>query len=193
MNYLAHFYLSHHDENLIVGNYIADDVKGNKYLDYPSDIQEGILLHRLIDDYTDNHQRVLNSTKTVRPTQRKYAPVVIDLLYDHLLAKDWKNHANDDLLEFTNKVYRILNQNKNLLPEHSKMRLYYMEKHNWLYNYRHYEGIKRALSGLSRRTIFENNMHEAASLLEVYEPQIKADFNEFFPEIRKHVRAHISI
>ena len=62
MNYLAHFYLSHHDENLIVGNYIADDIKGNKYLDYPQEIQKGILLHRLIDDYTDNHQRVLNST-----------------------------------------------------------------------------------------------------------------------------------
>lgn len=191
MNYLAHFYLSHHDEHLILGNFIADEVKGKKYLDFPKKIQEGILLHRLIDDFTDNHALVLNSTKTVRPSQRKYAPVVIDLFYDHLLAKNWKNHAKDELMDFTKKVYEILNKHRSILPEISAMRLDYMEKQNWLYHYQSQEGINHALNGLSRRTTFENNMNNATKLLEDHELSIQFDFEGFLPEIRDYVKKHL--
>jgi len=132
MNYLAHFYLSHYDENLIIGNYIADDVKGKLYLDYPPEIQKGILLHRKIDHFTDTHNIVLNSKDLIRHHQKKYTPVVMDVFYDYFLAKDWKRHSEDELKDFTVFVYKTLFKNFSHLPLKSRVRLSFMAKGNWL-------------------------------------------------------------
>ena len=105
MNYLAHFFLSNNDENLIIGNYIADDVKGKAYLKYSSEIQKGILLHRKIDDFTDNHNVVDNSKSLIRHHQNKFTPVVMDVFYDYFLANNWSTYSEKELLEFTNQIY----------------------------------------------------------------------------------------
>ena len=86
MNYLAHFHLSNNDTNLIIGNYIADDVKGKAYLNYSQEIQRGILLHRRIDDYTDSHDIVLGSKDLIRHHQNKFTPVVMDVFYDYFFS-----------------------------------------------------------------------------------------------------------
>ena len=94
MNYLAHFLLSKQNEALIVGNFIADDVKGNQYRKYPESIQQGILMHREIDTFTDNHPTVSNSKNLIRKYQKKYTPVVIDIFYDYFLASNFNNYSN---------------------------------------------------------------------------------------------------
>ena len=93
MNYLAHFHLSNNNESLIIGNYIADDVKGKAYLNYSSEIQQGILLHRKIDDFTDNHPVVENSKHLIRHNQNKFTPVVMDVFYDYFLANNWDTYS----------------------------------------------------------------------------------------------------
>ena len=191
MNYLAHFYLSDYTENLIIGNYIADDVKGKMYLDYPLEIQKGILLHRKIDDFTDNHDTVLNSKNLIRYHQKKYTPVVMDVFYDYFLAKNWKTHSNDDLKGFTTYVYKTLFKNLKHLPLKSQMRLSFMAKSNWLYNYRKIEGIQRALTGLSKRTNYINNMSDAHLILKKEEENLANDFNRFFPDLKNFVNSEI--
>lgn len=191
MNYLAHFYLSDYDENLIIGNYIADDVKGKAYLDYPSEIQKGILLHRKIDEFTDTHNTVLNSKNLIRHHQRKYTPVVIDVFYDYFLAKDWQYHSKDELKDFTIFIYKTLFKNIKHLPLKSQLRLSFMAKSNWLYNYREIKGINRALTGLSKRTMYDNNMSEAYIILKEKEENLALDFKSFFPELVKYVSSEI--
>jgi len=183
MNYLAHFYLSNNDENLIIGNYIADDVKGKAYLNYPSEIQKGILLHRKIDNFTDNHNIVGNSKNLIRHHQNKYTPVVMDVFYDYFLANSWDSYSEKELLDFTNKIYKVLFKNLKLLPLKSQMRLPFMAKSNWLYNYRKIEGIEKTLTGMSKRTNYINNMSNAHHILKEKEAELSLDFKLFFPDL----------
>jgi acyl carrier protein phosphodiesterase len=177
MNYLAHFYLSSYDENLLIGNYIADDVKGKTYLNFPSEIQKGILLHRKIDDFTDNHETVLNSKNLIRHHQKKYTPVVMDVFYDYFLAKDWRIHSNDTLKDFTEYVYKILFKNIKHLPLKSQMRLPFMAKSNWLYNY--------------RNSNYPKNMAEAQIMLKEKKLELQNDFNIFFPDLNSFVNREL--
>lgn len=188
MNYLAHFFLSNHNEGLLVGNFIADDVKGKKYLLYPEEIKQGILLHRAIDDFTDKHKTVEKSKNSIRIYQQKFTPVVIDVFYDYLLATNWNRYSNIHLADYAATVYKTLLNNQAFLPEKSAFRLQFMEKQNWLYNYRKIEGIKKALTGLSKRTVYENNMSEAHHLLLKNETTLTHDFNQFFPELIAFVK-----
>ena len=183
MNYLAHFYLSNNDENLIVGNYIADDVKGKSYLKYPPKIQEGILLHRKIDDFTDNHEVVEKSKKLIRHHQNKYTPVVMDVFYDYFLANNWKLYSEEDFFQFTNHIYKVLFKHFKLLPAKSQMRLPFMAKSNWLYHYKDIRGIEKSLTGMSKRTNYENNMHNAHFILQEKAQELNNDFKLFFPEL----------
>ena len=183
MNYLAHFYLSNNDENLIIGNYIADDVKGKAYLNYSSEIQKGILLHRKIDDFTDNHRIVDNSKNLIRHHQNKFTPVVMDVFYDYFLANNWNTYSEKELLSFTNHIYKVLFKNLDLLPAHSQKRLPFMAKRNWLYNYKNIEGIEKSLTGMSKRTNYANNMNNAHLILKENENELNTDFNDFFPDL----------
>jgi len=188
MNYLAHFLLSKQNEALIVGNFIADDVKGNQYRKYPESIQQGILMHREIDTFTDNHPTVSNSKNLIRKYQKKYTPVVIDIFYDYFLASNFNNYSNFELKKFSLETYSILNKNIDLLTPKTNYILHHMSKNNWLYNYASIEGIQRALTGLSRKTTFENNMQVAHHLLLEFENELKTDFEHFYPELKHHVR-----
>ncbi len=188
MNYLAHFLLSKQDEALIIGNFIADDVKGSQYKNYPKTIQNGILMHREIDTFTDSHPIVTNSKNLIRKFQKKYTPVVVDVFYDYFLATNFNNYSNFKLKEFSTKTYATLNENINLLTPKTKYILHHMSKNNWLYNYSTVQGIQRALTGLSQRTTFANNMQVAHHLLLEYKSELKTDFEQFYPELIQHVR-----
>lgn len=191
MNYLAHFYLSNNEENLIIGNYIADDVKGKAHLNYSSEIQQGILLHRKIDDFTDSHKVVENSKELIRHHQNKFTPVVMDVFYDYFLANNWTTYSEKELLEFTNQIYKVLFKNLNLLPPESQMRLTYMAKSNWLYNYKNISRIKKSLTGMSKRTSYDNNMNNAHLILKEKEQELNTDFNNFFPDLIDCVNSEI--
>jgi len=191
MNYLAHFFLSNDDENLIIGNYIADDVKGKAYLNYSLDIQKGILLHRNIDSFTDRHATVEKSKVLIRQHQNKFTPVVMDVFYDYFLARRWSNYSDTELLDFTHKIYKVLFKNINKLPLSSQMRLPFMAKSNWLYAYRNISGIEKALTGMSKRTKYPNNMNNAHHILKEKETELNKHFDHFFPELIHYTSAKI--
>lgn len=188
MNYLAHLYLSFDNPQILVGNFIADAVKGNKYKNYPPKIEKGILIHRQIDHYTDNHKIPYLTRKLLQPVVSKYSGVVQDVFYDHFLAINWHKYSAISLNEFCSQCYKTLEYNHNILPLRMQTVLYYMRKYNWLSSYQSLEGIDKALKGLSQRTKFSSNMENATLVLEKNYQEIESHFFTFFPDLEKLVK-----
>lgn len=184
MNFLAHLYLSGGDEEVLVGNFIADFVKGRLTEASGSEgIVKGIWLHRRIDHFTDTHEIVRQSKLRLRPVYHKYAGVITDMFYDHFLAVNWLAYSNVPLPEFARQTYETLERNRNWLPAGMERLLYYMAQQNWLVAYARIEGIDRALQGMARRTSFESGMeHATKALRRDYEP-FQHEFKLFFPHL----------
>ena len=187
MNFLAHLLLSGDHEQIMVGNFIGDFVKGSNLEEYHPDIQKGIRMHRSIDNYTDNHPVVLQSKIRLREKFRHYAPVIVDIFYDHFIAKDWRQYSKENLLDFTSRFYDMMRRYVNIIPKGVTNMLYHMESGNWLYHYQYIEGIDQALTGMSRRTKFESKMEEAADVLRSEYEGFKSEFQSFFPDLQEHV------
>ncbi|MEP0986627.1 ACP phosphodiesterase [Ekhidna sp.] len=187
MNFLAHLYLSGDDEEILVGNFIGDFVKGAQMDHYSQGIQKGIRLHRSIDFYTDTHEVVLQSKIRLREKFRHYAPVIVDIYYDHFLAKDWSNFSKIPLLEYTESFYELIKKYFEQLPKGVIHMLSYMSRDNWLYNYQFIEGINKALTGMSRRTKFDSKMEEASLALKKNYSEFEKEFHLFFPDLEVHV------
>ena len=151
MNFLAHAYLSFSDPQILAGNMISDFVKGKTKFSYPEKIQQGIMLHRAIDEFTDARPATAAAKLFFRPQYRLYSGAIVDVLYDHYLANDAAQFSEQSLKEFSVEVYESLEQQALHLPQPFLYLLPYMKAQNWLYNYRHAEGIARSLSGLVRR------------------------------------------
>src|SRR5690554_6869802 len=117
MNFLAHIYLSGNDEEVILGNFIADGIKGKTYENYPKGIQTGILLHRGIDTFTDAHPIVRQSTKRLHKNFGHFSGVIVDVFYDHFLAKNWKTYSNEPLEEYVQRFYGLLQRHYDSLPK----------------------------------------------------------------------------
>jgi acyl carrier protein phosphodiesterase len=188
MNFLAHLYLSRDDDELMLGNFIADSVKGRAYADFSPGVAKGILLHRAIDSYTDLHPVFLQSVRRLRPHYRKYAGVIVDIFYDHFLAKNWADHSSEGLHDFTARVHGLLLASQDIMPPHSRQFLQYMVRHNIPVPYADVNGIARVLYGMSRRTTFESGMEKAVNELLQFYNEFEAEFNTFFPEINGFVK-----
>lgn len=185
MNFLGHFYLSGHDPELVVGNFIADFVKGKKYLDYPSKISEGIMMHRNIDDFTDRHPTFLQGKRRLFPKYRHYSGVIQDMYYDHFLASLWSDYSSEPLYDFSYRIYDYIENYKHLLPEKSMYMYPYMKGGNWLMRYQTIEGISESLHGMSRRISHDSKLDQATQeLIENYD-SIKEEFQAFMPELEK--------
>ena len=187
MNFLAHLYLAGEDEGLIVGNFIADSVKGSAFNDYEPTISKGIQMHRSIDFFSDTHPVYRQTVHRLAPTYGKFSGVITDMFYDHFLALYWNNYATIPLEAFAEDVYAILRTHQAEFPEKSRVILTYMSKYNWLVSYAKKEGLRRALKGLSERMKYYSPMDEAVKELDKDFELYKKDFEEFFPLLQKHV------
>lgn len=187
MNFLAHLYLSQHPPELMVGNFIGDFVKGSSFDNYDLLIQKGIILHREIDAFTDDHDIVKKSKKLLVDRYRHYAAVIVDMFYDHFLASNWDCYHETPLQHFSQQSYNTLLSFEETLPEKAQYMLPFMAKHDWLSSYSTVEGIGRALSGLSRRSRFESHMEKATEDLLLDYDIFKEDFTQFFPQLVSHI------
>ena len=187
MNFLAHIYLSGANPKTMVGNFIGDFVKGRNVLEqFEADIAKGIELHRSIDEFTDHHPVVQISKMRLRPKYRHYAAVIVDIFYDHLLSRFWSNYHTEPLENFSQDTYTILQQHRNVLPIPVKNLLPYMIRDNWLLNYGTFDGIGKALTGISRRARHDSRMDESIHDLREYYEEFKSEFELFFPDLKKH-------
>jgi len=183
MNFLAHIYLSFEDDEITIGNFIADSIRGNKYKHLPNRIQQGIMLHRAIDTFTDAHSTVRLSTKRLHKNYGHYSGIIVDIFYDHFLAKNWKTYSGTPLDEFVDNFYDLLEDNYELLPIGVHRMMPYMISDNWIFNYSKLDGIARVLNGMNRRTKNRSKMNFAIVDLEEHYTAFEEEFTSFFEEL----------
>jgi len=186
MNYLAHAYLSFHFPEIVVGNMISDSVKGKTKFSYPLQIQNGIALHRAIDEFTDAHPATKKAKEFFRPYYRLYSGAFIDVVYDHFLAQDKNEFENAATLKkFSTDTYAILDENFSLLPVVFQNMLPYMKEHDWLFNYQHLYGIERSFGGLVKRAAYLTESATAFKIFNENYSALKDCYNIFFPSVKK--------
>ncbi len=191
MNFLAHIYLSGKDENLMLGNFIADMVKGRQIEKYSPEVIKGIRLHRKIDEFTDSHYYVTRSKNRIRKQYRHYSGVVVDMFYDHFLARNWDEYSKEPLDSFVQGAYNVLLKNYFMLPGRAKFILPIMIGSNWLVNYADLKSLQRHMEGLAHRTPFNSGMENAVVDLKKHYEGFEADFSDFFPELIKFVKEYL--
>lgn len=156
-------------------------------MEYEPEIAKGILLHREIDRYTDAHPIVLQSKKHLFEKYRHYSGVIVDMFYDHFLARNFHEFHPLDLQSFTEQHFERLMAFKSQMPVKAQNMLPYMVENNWLVGYGELKGIHRALMGMSRRTKFNSKMDEAVQDLTRYYDTFENEFRRFFPDIKSHI------
>jgi len=192
MNFLAHIYLSGDNDLIKIGNFMADGIRGKHFESYPLEIQKGIILHRAIDTFTDAHPIFRKSTKKLHEKYHHYAGVIVDVFYDHFLAKNWNTYSDEKLEEFVARFYQSLHDNHNILSERTKGMMPYMIEQNWLVSYQTIKGIHRILTQMDQRTKNESKMRFASNELSEYYTEFEAHFSEFFKELIVHSNIKIT-
>ena len=190
MNYLAHAYLSFHRPGILVGNMISDFVKGKAQFDFPERIQQGITLHRAIDEFTDFHPVTQVAKSYFRPAYRLYSGAFVDIMYDHFLALDEHEFATPrHLADFASETYNLLDQETAYFPPRFSGMYPYMKSQNWLYNYRTEEGMRNSFAGLVRRAAYMNDSTTAFDIFLKHYDALRTQYSLFFPELREFVKS----
>lgn len=192
MNFLAHIYLSGDNDLVKIGNFMADGIHG-KPDTFPEDVQKGILLHRAIDTYTDTHPIFRQGTKRLHAAYHHYAGVIMDIFYDHFLAKNWKDYSEIPLDDFTASFYQSLHDNYDILTDKTKGLMPYMTRDNWLASYATIEGIGRILKQMDHRTKYRSGMGGSVKELVEYYDAYETEFRDFFADIQAHVKEKMAL
>jgi acyl carrier protein phosphodiesterase len=193
MNYLAHAYLSFNESEIVVGNMISDFVKGKKRFGYSQPIQKGIMLHRSIDMFTDEHAVTKKAKQVFKPVVGLYAGAFMDIVYDHFLALDANEFPNESLHEFSLSVYATLGRYQSVFPEKFGRVFYYMQQENWLYSYRTLSGIEKSFKGLLYRAKY---LTEDAAVFDCFQNNyayLHECYNIFFPEVKKYAFEQLAL
>ncbi|RED23309.1 acyl carrier protein phosphodiesterase [Flavobacterium cutihirudinis] len=185
MNFLAHIYLSGENDLIKIGNFMADGIRGKQFEHFPSEVQKGILLHRFIDTYTDSHDTFRQSTKRLHEKYHHYAGVIVDIFYDHFLAKNWSQYSDEKLEDFVSRFYNSLHNNYSILTEKTQGLMPYMIERNWLLSYRTVEGIHNILTQMDRRSKNTSKMQFASEELKEFYNEFETEFTSFFEEIQE--------
>ena len=186
MNYLAHAWLARHSDEAILGAILGDFVFGQSTLqDWPMSIRSEIVRHRRIDRYTDDHPAVVAARGLFDAAGlRRYAGIVLDVYFDHCLARDWLRWNDVSLTTFTSRVYRVLHDHRGQLPPRLQAIAPRMAAHDWLGSYRQRKNVDAAVRGIATR-LSRNGERLIACLdvLRANETAVDAAFEAFFPDL----------
>jgi len=189
MNYLAHLYLSGQSEELRLGNFLGDYIKGRNLSQFPPEVSRGINMHRQIDYFTDHHDVVKKSMSRLYKKYHKYAGVVVDIFYDYYLSLEWKTYSNESLAHFIRANYEILIRNYEVLPRKAQWQLPIIIGRNTLATYGQIKGIKETLKIVSRHTTLPKETNFAIRVMKNNFEDFRNEFNDFFPDMIEYVSA----
>ena len=193
MNYLAHIYLSGDNEEIIVGNFIGDYVKGFELNDYSQMVRKGIVLHRHIDSFTDKNMIVKLSKSRIAKKYHKYSGIIIDIFYDHFLIKLWNDYSCVPLNDFVVHTHQILQKFYDILPEGVRLFVPAFIKNNWIQKYASIEGVREVLERMSCRTTLPDHTDYAIKTLEKEYAHFEKEFSTFFPLLITYVTKSFGI
>jgi acyl carrier protein phosphodiesterase len=192
LNFLAHAYLSGDDPELLFGNFVADSIKGKTLETFAPKVRDGVMLHRSIDAFTDQHPLVRECVALLQPTFRKYSGVVVDIYFDHFLALHWQKFSETDLTQFASGVYRVMIMRFVNLPPRSKRIIPWMIAQNWLVGYANLRDLDRVFRGMSRRARFDSGMENSVGFLIENYSFFEEKFLAFFPLLINHSISYLA-
>ena len=186
MNYLAHAYLSFGNATILTGNMISDFIKGKAQYSFPLNIQHGITLHRMIDNFTDFHPVTAKAKEFFRPQYRLYSGPFVDVVFDHFLANDQTIFNDESELDFfCQNIYISLEESQDEFPVQFARLFPFMKSQNWLYNYRKREGIRKAFGGVAYRAKYLDESEIAYQIFNNDYEKLKECYEQFFPELKQ--------
>jgi acyl carrier protein phosphodiesterase len=191
MNFLAHIYLSGDNDLMKIGNFMADGIHGKHFDHFPKEIQKGIILHREIDTFTDAHPIFRQSTKRLHPNYHHYSGIIVDIFYDHFLAKNWSSYSEESLEQYTERFYQSLRDNFEFLNEKTQKMLPYLIQQNWLMSYQTIDGIALILEKMDHRMKRDSIMRLSVTELKTYYTEFEQEFTTFFDAIIIHSKLKI--
>ncbi len=191
MNYLAHLHLGGQRPAQLLGSLYGDFVKGPLPGRFTPELEASIQLHRSIDSFTDAHPLIKDAVARFPMQRRRYAGIVLDVFFDHCLARDWALYAEQPLDVFTGSFYRILTAEADL-PERLARIAPHMAAHDWLGSYREFEVLEQVLGGISRRLSRPEGLAGAMQELQALYQPLSADFAEFYPLLQDFAQAALA-
>jgi len=194
MNYLAHAFLARATPELVTGGFLGDFVKGRVDGRYSPLVCAGIELHRAIDRFTDEHPAVHSARQSVAPSRRRFAGILVDVYFDHFLAKNWSHYSDLSITVFTRSVYDVLWPQRRRLPERLQHMLPWMRGDDWLASYADIESVDAALRGIARRFRYPERarpLADGVTDLVAHYPEFESEFSEFFPQLERYVESQL--
>ena len=185
MNHLAHLYLSSDNEEEMVGQFIADAVKGNDFNAYTPNIRKGILLHRWVDSFTDTHELVKELRAEYRPKLGLYSGVLIDLVFDYFLAKDFQLHSGRELSEFQQFTFSVLNKHEEKFPERMKNYFFHMKDKEFMMKYAHPVGMAVIVRQMGMRSARGEALVQAGDYFLDHVEAASKYFPSFFQDLQR--------
>jgi acyl carrier protein phosphodiesterase len=191
MNCLAHLFLSHDSPDSMLGNLLGDFVKGNVQGKFPQEVVRGIMNHRIVDAFTDSSEVASASRKLISRSRYRYSGIIIDVVYDFFLSRNWGLYSSDGLDEFIEKVYTNLadhNVRNVRIPQNARRFIDNMITEDWLRSYGTTEGIDQTFKRISKRMRRENNLATAAEELQHHYFILNDHFLRFFPQLLTYLQ-----
>jgi|TARA_B110000483_G_scaffold219259_1_gene273306 acyl carrier protein phosphodiesterase len=190
MNFLAHLVLSEGGDEVMAGNFFANQAKGNSWKKLPKKYAEGVILHRSIDSYVDNHQIIFDAKKRLSSKFGKFKGVLLDIYWDHFLADGFMNHCGKDRDKFVSYSLKVLKNNSDIFHSNGKNIIEHMEKQNWLNNYSHLDGIDNILCQMSKRFRYTNPLDKGILGLKENYLTLSSDFEILWPDLKSKFGIH---
>lgn len=194
MNWLAHLFLSETDTENRLGNLLGDLVKGREIAMLNHNLKKGIDRHYTIDTFTDTHETVKVSKRRIGKDYARFSGVLIDVFYDHFLAKNWSTYSNIALTDFTAEIYSTFQLYPGKIPAEAQQIIQYMIQEDWLTSYQHLDGIidtlKRIEHRIKRRTGRQIDLLQAIEILKLEHVNLEQDFQSFFPELQQRIQEY---
>lgn len=188
MNYLAHIYLASHSDDAMLGALLGDFVKPHSGHTFSAETEAEIITHRKVDAYTDSHPLVLEAKRLFDGPSRRYAGILLDVYYDHVLASNWARYSNEPLAQFIGRFYGALEKQAPAMPARLAHAAPYMIAQDWLGSYVDYAGVELAINRMSTRLSKNGDqLRDGLADLRLHQAPLAAGFHAFFPQLMAFV------
>ena len=193
MNWLAHILLSEPNVENRLGNLLGDLVKGKDLDRLEPKLRQGVARHYAIDKFTDTHPIVKISKHRIGKEYSKFSGIIIDVVYDHFLVKNWELYSQTIFTDFTAEISRSFHDYPGEIPQMAREVIDRMISGDWLNSYQQLSGVKSALQRIDNRITARMGdrikLVDAMPILEREYLEIDRDFKLFFPELQQHIQA----
>ena len=186
LNHLAHALLAGTDSDMLLGGMLGDFWRGAPDPSWRVGVTRGVILHRKIDVYTDRHEAVVAARNRFEAPYRRYAGILLDVYFDHVLARDALRESSDAMMSLSMRMLDLLDANRDWLPDDLNRFARYFRLAGLFASYAERATIENVLTGIGRRLKRDNPLATAGAILWENQTALDASFARFFPDLVRY-------